>query len=84
VLQLTEVLPAQAEQRGAIELGVAAHIIIGVGMQFLAVFVAPNFLGVVFALDVDGERTPVVLLARDIIAAIQDQDAEPGGGQVVG
>ena len=49
--ELAEVFLAQTEQRGAVELGIAADVVIGVRMQVLAVFVAPDFLGVVLALQ---------------------------------
>ena len=40
-----KILPAQAKQGRAVKLGIAADVIIGVGMKVLAVFVAPQFLG---------------------------------------
>ena len=64
VPELAEVLLAQPEQRRAVELGVAADVVVGVRVELLAVPIAPDLLGLVLALDVDGLRVPVVLLAR--------------------
>ena len=50
---LAEVLLAQTEERRAVELGVAADVIVGVRMQLLAVAVVPVLLGLVLAFDVD-------------------------------
>src|SRR5215207_1495202 len=41
VAELAEVLPPEPEQRGAIELGVAAHPVVGVRMQVPPLRVAP-------------------------------------------
>ena len=44
VAQLAEIFLAQAEQSRAVELGVAADVVVGVRMEFLAVLVAPDSL----------------------------------------
>ena len=84
VANLAEVLLAQPEQRGAVELGVAADVVVGVRMERLAVLVLPHFLGVVLRLDVDRPRAPVVLLAADVVAALEQQDPLAGRGEVIG
>ena len=71
---LAKVLFAQPEERGAIELGVAAHVIIGVGMERLAVLVLPHFFRVVLGFDVHRPGAPVVLLPTDVVAAFEQQD----------
>ena len=50
VAELAEVLSPQAEQRRAVELGVAADVVVRVRVQRLAVPVAPQLLGVVLRL----------------------------------
>ena len=45
--ELAEVLLSEAEQRGAVELGVAAYPIVGMRMQVLPVLVPPMLLGLV-------------------------------------
>ena len=70
MLDLPKVLPAEAEQRGAIELGVAANPVVGVRVELSTLRVAPYFLGVVFPLQVDRLRTPVVLLSWDVVAPL--------------
>ena len=75
VLELAEVLAAHPEQGGAVELRVAPHPVVGVRMQVAARGVAPDLLRGVLALEVDRARGPVVLLARHVTAALEQQDA---------
>src|SRR3989475_340849 len=70
MLDLPKVLPAEAEQRGAIELSVAANPVVGVRVELSTLRVPPYFLGVVFPLQVDRLRTPVVLLSWDVVASL--------------
>src|SRR4029453_2162525 len=81
VLQLAKVLSPQPEQRRAIEFRVAADVVVGVRMQGMSIGGTPHLLRVVLRLDVDGARTPVVLLARHVAAALEDQDALAGRGE---
>ena len=83
VLQHLEVALTQAEQRGAVHLGVAAHPVPGAGMQRLAVLVLPHLGGVVAVLQEHLRGAPVLLLARQESAALQDQDALAGLGQTM-
>src|SRR5262245_12531388 len=48
VYDLTEILLAQAEQRGAVEFGVAADVIMDAGMESPTVLVVPGLLRLVF------------------------------------
>src|SRR6516162_3173482 len=75
VPDLAEILLAQAEQRGAVEFGVAADVIMDAGMESPAVLAVPGLLRLVFRLDEDGGRVPVVSLAWQEIAALEQQDA---------
>src|SRR5262249_45419513 len=68
VLDLAEVLPAKAEERGAVELGVTAHPVVGVGMELSPLGVSPPFPLVFFPLHIAPLRTPVLLLTRHIAA----------------
>ncbi len=52
-------------------------------MQFLAGGIAPHFVGVVFAVHIDGLRVPIRILARHGIAAFDDEDALAGGREPV-
>src|SRR5215207_5560459 len=72
--ELAEVLFTQPEERGAVELGVAADPVIGVGVQLGAVPSPPLFPGLVATLDIDGAGAPVVRLPGDVVAPLQDQD----------
>src|SRR5262245_25603590 len=71
---LSEIFSAQTEQRRAVELGVAADIIVRVRVECLAFLVVPDFSSVVLGLDVDGSRFPVVFLARHEAAAFEQQN----------
>ena len=84
VPHLAEVLLPHPEERRAVELGVPAHVVMGAGVKLPAVLVAPRLLDVVAALDDDGVRVPVRLLARDVAAPLEEEDALAGGGQAVG
>ena len=75
----TKIFFAQTEQRRAVEFGIAADVIVGVRMKFVAVFVMPHLFGLIFTFEVDGTGIPVVFLARHIPAPFQEQDALAGG-----
>src|ERR1043166_3150291 len=81
---LAEVLVAQAEQCGSVEFRIAADVVVRMRMQRLALAIAPHFLRVIPRLDVDRARTPVVLLAAHVVAALEQQDALPRRRQMVG
>src|SRR5262249_21597198 len=81
VLHLTEVLAAKPEQRGAVELGVAADPVVRVRMEGLAVAVAPDLLRLILPREVDRPRAPVVRLAWHVVAALEEQDLLAGRGQ---
>ena len=79
--KLAEVLVAQTEQSGAVEFRVSADVVVGVRMERLAVLVVPHFFGVIFRLDVDGARAPVVLLAPDVVAPLEQENPLPDGAR---
>ncbi len=82
--QLAEVLAPQPEQRRAVELGVAADVVVGVRMERGAAAVEPLLPGLVAAEDVHGARAPVVLLAPHVVAALDDENAFARGREAVG
>src|SRR5499427_8975082 len=84
VPDLAEILLAQAEQRGAVEFGVAADVIMDAGMESPAVLAVPGLLRLVFRLHEDGGRVPVVPLAWQEIAALEQQDAPAGRREPMG
>ena len=75
---------AQTEQSRAIKFCVAAHVVVRVWMQVFAVPIAPDFLGVVLAVLVDGLRAPVVFFARHVRSALNEQDGLAAGRQAIG
>src|SRR5262245_10933646 len=79
-----EILPAQAQERRAVELGVAAHEVVGARNEFLAVLVEPRVLDVVATVHDDGVGVPVLLLARHVVASLEEQDALACGREPVG
>ncbi len=64
VLDHPEVLGAQAEQRGTVELGVAAHVVVLFGGELVAVLVEPFLRAVVLRLHENRGGLPVVTLPR--------------------
>jgi hypothetical protein len=81
VSDLAEVLLAEADQRGAVELGVPADEVVRAGVELLAVAIVPGLLDVVAVLDLDGARVPVLLLARDVAAPLEEEDALARGAR---
>src|SRR6516225_4875423 len=75
---LSKVFLAQPEQRGAVELSVSAHVVIGVGMEVLAVTILPLFLRLIFPLKINGSGAPVVFLTRDVITPFEQQNLLSG------
>src|SRR6266516_367612 len=82
--QLAEVALPQPEQRGAVELRVAPDVVVRVRVEFLSVLVPPLFLCAVAALEHDRLGVPVLLLAGNVDAALEQQDALAGGSEPVG
>src|SRR6266478_7774559 len=72
---------AQAEERGAVEFGVASDVVVGVRVEPLAFLVAPLFLSLVLGLNIDRARIPIGLLPGNIVPPFQDEDAFPSGGE---
>ena len=68
---LCKVLFAKTKERRTVEFSIAAYVIVGVGVKRLAVFITPDLLGLVLAIDIDSTRVPVVFLPGDIIAAFK-------------
>src|ERR1043166_8555919 len=68
---LTKVFLSQTKESSAVELRVTTNEIIGVRMEFRAFAIAPRLFRVVFAFEIYGPRAPVVLLTRNVIAALE-------------
>src|SRR5207245_4628512 len=83
MLDLAEVLSAQAEERRTIEFGISADVVVRVRVQGLSILVSPFFFRLILAFNIDRARIPVRLLARNIIAAFQNENAFPRGRQAV-
>ena len=83
VAQLAEVLLAQAVERRSVELGGAADEVVHLRLEGLARPVVPGVLGDVAVVDEHVRRGPVLRLARQPVAAFQQQDALAGGSEPV-
>src|SRR5215470_14587306 len=83
VPQLCEILLPQPEESRAVEFRIPPHVIVCVRVKWLAGLVSPNLLRLIFALNVYGPWTPVVLLPRDIIATFEEQDSLTQGSERV-
>ncbi len=84
VADFAEVLGAHAEERGAVELGVPADVVVHLGREPVSVLVVPELRCAVLPFDEDRRRVPVVPFARQVVAALQKQDPLAGGRQAVG
>src|SRR5207249_7047025 len=80
---LAEVLLPHPDERRAVELRVPADVVVGAGVELPAVPVAPGLLDVVAALGDDRVRVPVLLLARDVVAPLEEQDALAGRREAI-
>src|SRR4029434_5763371 len=78
MLDLAEIFPSQPEQRRAVEFSVSANVIIRVRMERFSILVAPFFFRLILASHIDRARIPVGLLAGNIVAAFQNENAFPG------
>ncbi len=68
----TEVFFAKPEESSAVELGIAADVVVRMRMKFFAVAVPPSLFRLILALQVDSLAAPVVFLAWNIAAALQN------------
>src|ERR1044072_7735924 len=71
---LAEVFLSQPKECGAVKFRVSTNEIIGVRMEFPAFVVAPRLFGVVFPFEVYRARAPILLLTRNVIATLEEQD----------
>ena len=81
---LFEIALTQPEERRAIHLGIAADEVMELRAEGAPLGVDPCFGGLVPAIDEDRLRAPVRFLARQIVAAFEDQDALSGRGKRLG
>jgi len=70
MVNLAEVLFAQPKQRGAVEFGIAADVIIGMRVQLFAILVVPDFPCLVFSLKINGAGASVVFFSGNVAAPL--------------
>src|SRR5262249_18352402 len=58
--------------------------VVGVRMEFLALAIMPDFFGLVLPLDIHGASAPIVFFARDVVAALQEENSLAGRRQLPG
>src|SRR5437588_3851933 len=78
VPDLPEVAFPHPQQHGAVDLRVAADVIVRAGAERAALLVVPSLRGVVALFDEDRVRVPVGLLPRKPSAALEQQDPLSG------
>jgi hypothetical protein len=83
VANLAEVPFAEPEEDGAVHLRLATDVVVLAGMERLPVLVVPGLVRLVLVLDEDGVRVPVVRLAGQVVAALEEEDALPRRRQSV-
>ena len=82
VLELTEVLLAEAVERGSVELGRSADEVVDLRLERLVLLVVPGVLGDVAVVDEDVVCRPVRRLTGQPVAALEEEDSLAGGGEV--
>jgi hypothetical protein len=83
VADLAEVFFAKTEEGGAVEFGIAPHIIVRVRVELFAVRVMPLLFSLIPAFEVYDARRPVLFLARDVASALDNQYAFARRGEFV-
>jgi hypothetical protein len=83
VRHLAEVALAQAQERAAVDLAVAADEVMQGGAERLPARIGPGLLRLIEPLDEDGLAAPVLLGTRQVIATFEDQDALAGRCQAL-
>ena len=83
VAHLAEVAGPHAQGRRAPHLGVAADGVLHAGLEGFAALVVPGLVRVVAAVELDRAHVPVLLLARQVLAALEQEDALPRRRQPV-
>jgi hypothetical protein len=84
VAQRAEVLRAQAVQRGAVELRRAADEVVHLRLERLVLAVEPLVVRHVAVVDEHVGGLPVLGLARQPVAALEQEDALPGRREMAG
>ncbi len=84
VAELAEVLLAQAVERRAVQLGRAADEVVDLRLERLAIPVDPRVRRDVAVVDEDVLRQPVLRLARQPVASLEQEDPLAGRRQVAG
>jgi hypothetical protein len=83
VAQLAEVLGAQAVERRPVELRGAADEVVDLRLEGPVALVVPGVLRDVAVVDEDVAREPVLRLARQPVAALEEQDPLARRGKAV-
>ncbi len=77
VMEDAEVFGAKAEEGGAVDFGLAADEVGLLRVEWLAVLVEPDVLGVVAVVEEDGRGVPVEFFLGEEGAALEEEDALP-------
>src|SRR5262245_25469002 len=80
----TKVFLSQPRESSAVGVRGTTDELIRMRMKLLAFVVTPCLFSVVFRLEVYGARAPVVLLTRNVIAALKEKDLLARGREAVG
>ena len=70
VFDLPEVFLAEAQEGCAVDLRIAADVVMNAGVELLTVAVVPNLSGLVLGVDENRPGVPIVFLARKIFAPL--------------
>ena len=84
VVDDAEVFGAEAEERGAVDLGLAADEVGLLGVEVVVVLVEPDVFGVVAVVEEDGGGVPVEFFLGEKRAALENENALAGLGEMEG
>jgi hypothetical protein len=84
MLDLSEVILAQAKQRGAVHLRIAAHPIVDPGRERAAIAAVPRLFRLIPCIGKHGGGIPIFSFTRQKITAFQKQDALAARREPVG
>ena len=80
----SKILFAKSQQGRAVDLCIAADVVLNARMERDSVLVVPGFLGLILRFEKHCTRIPVVFFSRQVVAAFQKQNAFAGWSEMVG
>lgn len=84
MLDFFEIFFSEPKERGAIEFGVAADVVMGSRFEGVSLFIDPFLAAVVFAFEEDFSGISIRFFTGQKAASFDDEDFSSRAGQLVG